>query len=131
MVLVRMGVSLYGKAKMVPGYLKHPSVEWLDDDQIEGYNTSDGTMVLEIHKDKVKVDDAKRNIPLLEKDLVYQTNQIGKINKELADGRLGRQGDLDRFETKAGELREAIREKRALVDGAEIERITFEIEDCY
>lgn len=130
MVLVRMVISLYGKAKLVPGYLKHPPVEWVGDDQVEGYVNSEGVIILEIHKGKVKVDDARRSIPALERDLGYQQNQIGKINKELQEGRLGRRGDLDKFEAKASEIQEEIRIKKDLVDSAQVDRIEFLVEDC-
>lgn len=130
MTLVRMAISLYGKAKCIPGYIKHPPVEWMGEDQIEGYTTAEGTLVIEVHRDKVRVDGAKRDLPALEKDLHYNMSQVSKINKELQEGRLGRQGDKDRFEAKASEIQENIRIKRGYIDNAIIDRTVFKIEDC-
>jgi hypothetical protein len=131
MTLVRMAISLYGKAKLVPGYIKHPPVEWIGDDQVEAYTTSEGTLVMDIHRGKVRVDEAKREIPGLEKDLHYNQSQIAKINKELREGRLGRSGELSKFEAKASEIQEEIRIKRNLIDTAVVDRIVFNAEDCY
>jgi hypothetical protein len=130
MTLVRMVVSLWGKAKNVPGYLKHPPVEWVGDDMIEAYTSSEGMLILEIHRNKIEVDDAKRELPKLEQELGYVQNQILKINKEIQDGRLGRKGDLSKFETRQTELREEIRIKSSLIEFAVVDRVEFPIEDC-
>lgn len=130
MVLVRMAVSLYGKAKMVPGYIKHPPTEWIGNDQVEGYVSSEGMLILDIHRDKVKVDQAKRDKPTTEKELSYFQNQVAKINKELQEGRLGRSGDLSKLEAKVTELREECRIKADLIDNARVDRIEFAVEDC-
>lgn len=130
MSLVRMAVSLFGKAKGVPGYIKHPPVEWLGNDQVEGYVNSSGELVLEIHRDKVTVDSAKLELPKLEKEVGYFQNQVSKINKELQEGRLGRKGDLDKFEAKLAEFQDEVRIKRSLIDGAVVDVIRFPSEDC-
>jgi hypothetical protein len=140
MVLVRMAISLYGKAKSIPGYIKQPPIEHIDEknecgrllagDQIEGHFSSEGKIVLEVHRQKTQAGDAKRDATKLESELNYFRNQISKINKELQDGRLGRKGDLDRFEAKAAELQNEIRIKNDIVDSARVERIEFLIEDC-
>lgn len=130
MTLVRMAISCYGKVKMVPGYLKHPSVEWIGDDQIECYSTSDGHIIIETHRNKVKVDEARREIPGLEKELQYNISQVNKINNELKEGRLGRSGDKEKFEAKVSEIRNEIKLRNDIVDTAVTDVIKFDIEDC-
>jgi hypothetical protein len=130
MVLVRKLVEAYAEAKLVPGYVKRIPVEWMGSDQVECYLSSAGTIVLEIHRDKTKVDDAKREIPRLEKELYYNRNQAQKIQKEMAEGRIGRKGDFEKFEAKVSELENEIRIKNADIDGAVVDRIEFDVEDC-
>jgi hypothetical protein len=130
MVLVRMGVSLYAKATLVPGAIKQPPVEWIGDDQVEGYVNSEGILVLEIHRGKIKIDDAKKKRPETERQIHYNESQIGKINKELQEGRLGRKGDLSKFEAKLSELRDEMRIATDLIDSAIVDRIEFPVEDC-
>jgi hypothetical protein len=105
-------------------------VEWVGDDMIEAYTNSEGMLILEIHRDKIEVDDAKRELPKLEQEIGYVQNQILKINKEIQDGRLGRKGDLSKFETRQTELREEIRIKSSLIEFAVVDRVEFPIEDC-
>lgn len=133
MTLVRMAVGLYAKTKHVPGYLKQQTVEWTGEeqaDQVEGYTTSDGKIVLEIHRGKINIDNARKALPNLEREKAYNDNQIGKINAEIREGRLGRKGDLSKFEAKLSEVQNELRINNDLIDSAVVDRIEFLVEDC-
>lgn len=130
MLHVRMMVAAREKAKLNSEYLKMTTVAHDGNDRLECYHTSEGELVLEVHFNKTKVEDTKREIPRLEEQLRYQKNVIGRINKEMENGHMGRKGDLSGFEAKAHELEQEIRTANELVKSAKVEITKFYHEDC-
>lgn len=123
--------ALLSEANYLKGYGGKPMrVSRFEETYIETYPSGGDTVNILLQKGKSKVDDAIKNKPGVEDKLEFATRQAGKIQNELARGSEGRRADLEKYESEIVTYRAQLDDLKAIIDNADIERISFHIDEC-
>lgn len=128
---VNLLIAQVGKMRGEPLYLKAPQFSRTKDGvYTETYSSGGDTVNLFVQTEKSKHDDAKMEFPRVKDELEYAVSQMGKVNREIERGEMGRLEDLAKFESQAIELRAKLNDLQRLIDNPKIERFAFKLDEC-